>query len=107
MRALTADVSLAGATLHKADCHASWLQRTREWLTAWCVHNHPPAGTPPLVIKSSGKIAELEAQAYRELEDLQVWRWEDGITEFWHGAAWGKSPCSAEQRWVDAERGSG
>lgn len=30
------------------------------------------AGTPPLVIKSSGKIAELEAQAYRELEDLQV-----------------------------------
>ncbi len=31
-----------------------------------------PAGTPPLVIKSSGKIAELEAQAQRELEDLQV-----------------------------------
>jgi glucosamine--fructose-6-phosphate aminotransferase (isomerizing) len=29
-------------------------------------------GTPPLVIKSSGKIAELESQAYRELEDLQV-----------------------------------
>ncbi len=24
------------------------------------------------MIKSSGKIAELEAQAYRELEDLQV-----------------------------------
>lgn len=31
-----------------------------------------PAGTPPLVIKSSGKIADLEAQAKRQLGDLQV-----------------------------------
>lgn len=54
--------------------------RTGRSLPPTCLAGLPPAPAtpPPLVIKASGKIAELERRAYEELRDRQV-RWEGNV----------------------------